>query len=423
VMLYEMFTGEVPFDAPQPLDVAMLHMTEPPPPPSQFRPDLNPKLEAMILKALAKEPKERYPSGASLADALDKALQTVPAKAPPPTDPVLLSIPERVALSLAKRPLPPLPSGVSDPVAPPAAPKLPLQPAQTDPKSDQSTPPPPAAALAVPAPASRRSIIFLGVGIGLVLSLVLILVAVLLGLFLWLRVGNEGAANPSIPVAAIPGPVEGAATPVVSAESSAIPTASPLAEASPTVESPTSPQAETAGLAQTPTPPPPSPTPSPLPEPRLIADSAGGFSNVQGIWEYLVYKSKENKFEWMNFEQRKYGQCWYGQDYIRICPDSGHPGNSADVVWRWTSQIDGRAQVLLWAHKIDLGGDGVTIRAYHNNQEVQGQQIDGRDAEGVAQKNWFEVEVKVGDTLQFVMHRNGNTQNDHTFFLVQIYQR
>jgi serine/threonine protein kinase len=58
VVLYEMLTGQVPFDAENSLDIAMLHMTETPSPPRQYNPTLPPALEAVILKLLAKESKE-----------------------------------------------------------------------------------------------------------------------------------------------------------------------------------------------------------------------------------------------------------------------------------------------------------------------------------------------------------------------------
>lgn len=89
VILYEMLTGELPFDAPDPLDIVMLHMSESPPPPRELQPDLSPEIEAMLLRALAKSPEERYPNGAALADALDEALQSAslekgPAEPVPP---------------------------------------------------------------------------------------------------------------------------------------------------------------------------------------------------------------------------------------------------------------------------------------------------------------------------------------------------
>ena len=115
VILFEMFTGDVPFNAPEPLDIALLHMSETPPAPRELRPEINPELEAVILKALAKDPEERYPSGVALADALNQSLQarsaaTLLAKrsmAPRQT------IPERVALQLDLQPLPLIPAAVS----------------------------------------------------------------------------------------------------------------------------------------------------------------------------------------------------------------------------------------------------------------------------------------------------------------------
>jgi serine/threonine protein kinase len=76
VILYEMFAGELPFDAQDPMDLALMHMKQPPRPPRDLRPEISPALEAVILKALAKEPADRYQSGAALADALDQALGT-----------------------------------------------------------------------------------------------------------------------------------------------------------------------------------------------------------------------------------------------------------------------------------------------------------------------------------------------------------
>ena len=74
IILYEMFAGVTPFNAEDPLDIAMLQMDEPPRPPRAFRPEISPELEAVILKALEKHPQDRYRNGAELADALDRAL-------------------------------------------------------------------------------------------------------------------------------------------------------------------------------------------------------------------------------------------------------------------------------------------------------------------------------------------------------------
>ncbi len=74
VILYEMCTGRLPFYAQHAYDLAMLHLSEPPPSPRTINPHLSPAIEAVILKALLKPPEERYQRGASLADALDKAI-------------------------------------------------------------------------------------------------------------------------------------------------------------------------------------------------------------------------------------------------------------------------------------------------------------------------------------------------------------
>lgn len=84
VILYEMFTAKLPFQATHPHDVAMLHLTEPPPPPRTIQPAVSPEVEAIILKALAKEPQDRFPSGAALADALDQALLASTVDSPTP---------------------------------------------------------------------------------------------------------------------------------------------------------------------------------------------------------------------------------------------------------------------------------------------------------------------------------------------------
>jgi serine/threonine protein kinase len=76
IILYQMVSGTLPYEADTPLGVVILHATEPLPPPSDFKPDLPLRVEAVILKALEKEPKDRYPSVA----ALDEAFQTAVAE-------------------------------------------------------------------------------------------------------------------------------------------------------------------------------------------------------------------------------------------------------------------------------------------------------------------------------------------------------
>jgi serine/threonine protein kinase len=53
------------------MEVMVAHARDPVPPPSQIRADIPPDLEAVVLRCLAKNPKDRYPDTASLARALD----------------------------------------------------------------------------------------------------------------------------------------------------------------------------------------------------------------------------------------------------------------------------------------------------------------------------------------------------------------
>jgi predicted Ser/Thr protein kinase len=82
VILYELLAGRRPFEGP-PLSVLALVLTQDPPPPSAYRPGLDPRLAAICLKAMAKDPAARYASMGELAAALADALGA-PAVAPPP---------------------------------------------------------------------------------------------------------------------------------------------------------------------------------------------------------------------------------------------------------------------------------------------------------------------------------------------------
>ncbi|HZT84059.1 MAG TPA: Stk1 family PASTA domain-containing Ser/Thr kinase [Gaiellaceae bacterium] len=62
VVLYEMLTGQVPFTGDAPVEIAMKHLTAIPEPPSRLRPEVPHDLDAVVMRALAKDPDERYGS-------------------------------------------------------------------------------------------------------------------------------------------------------------------------------------------------------------------------------------------------------------------------------------------------------------------------------------------------------------------------
>ncbi len=73
VMLYEMLAGRLPFEGDSAVAVALKHLSEQPPPISQWRPDVHPALEAVVMAALAKDPAQRWQSAEDLAVALEAA--------------------------------------------------------------------------------------------------------------------------------------------------------------------------------------------------------------------------------------------------------------------------------------------------------------------------------------------------------------
>jgi eukaryotic-like serine/threonine-protein kinase len=60
IVLYEMLTGTVPFTGDTPLEIAMKHLSEVPVPPSELRDDVPDDLDLVVLRALAKDPEDRY---------------------------------------------------------------------------------------------------------------------------------------------------------------------------------------------------------------------------------------------------------------------------------------------------------------------------------------------------------------------------
>lgn len=71
ILLYELLAGERPFSGKSSLAIARKHLEEPPPPLAERRPDLAPPLIALVDRALAKDPAERFADAAAMRAALD----------------------------------------------------------------------------------------------------------------------------------------------------------------------------------------------------------------------------------------------------------------------------------------------------------------------------------------------------------------
>jgi serine/threonine-protein kinase len=80
IILYEMLTGRVPFEGESAVTIALKQVSEAPVPPSQLNPQLPPALEAVVLRALEKDPARRFGDADEFITALEHAAQGV---APP----------------------------------------------------------------------------------------------------------------------------------------------------------------------------------------------------------------------------------------------------------------------------------------------------------------------------------------------------
>lgn len=73
VLLYELLTGVAPYNGDTPVEIAMKHLSAVPEPPSAKRPEVPPELDAVVLRALAKSPDDRYQS----AEEMDADLSAI----------------------------------------------------------------------------------------------------------------------------------------------------------------------------------------------------------------------------------------------------------------------------------------------------------------------------------------------------------
>jgi eukaryotic-like serine/threonine-protein kinase len=82
-VLFEMVTGRAPFLGDSPVAVASKHVLEQPTPPSRLNPDVSPDLDAVILRALAKNPANRYQTAEEFREDLERVRRGMPVNATP----------------------------------------------------------------------------------------------------------------------------------------------------------------------------------------------------------------------------------------------------------------------------------------------------------------------------------------------------
>src|SRR6187551_920336 len=78
IVLYEMLTGKVPFTGDSAIEIAMKHLNEAPKPPSKIRPEIPEELDQVVLRALAKNPEDRYQTAEEFSEDLHRVEAGLP---------------------------------------------------------------------------------------------------------------------------------------------------------------------------------------------------------------------------------------------------------------------------------------------------------------------------------------------------------
>ncbi|MFJ8011846.1 protein kinase [Streptomyces sp. NPDC096339] len=82
IMLFQLLTGRIPFDADSPLAIAYAHVQEEPVAPSSINRSVTPAMDALVARSLKKNPNERFPSAAAMADEIARILSAGQTGAP-----------------------------------------------------------------------------------------------------------------------------------------------------------------------------------------------------------------------------------------------------------------------------------------------------------------------------------------------------
>ena len=111
VVLYELLTGSVPFEGDSAVTIALKQVSVEPSPPSLRNPEVNPALDAVTMRALAKDPAQRFASADEFIAALQQAREGIapppmPAQAPATAINGVPGAPHEAAAALVVPPLP-----------------------------------------------------------------------------------------------------------------------------------------------------------------------------------------------------------------------------------------------------------------------------------------------------------------------------
>lgn len=132
IMLFELLTGQLPFDADSPLAIAYAHVQEEPVAPSSINASIPPAVDALVARALRKNPNERFPSAEAMHQECERIRHSGAASGLSPT--IVGTVPGQSGAGIAQSVFPPVSSTGTPP-----------PPASTPPPGGYATPSPYAA--------------------------------------------------------------------------------------------------------------------------------------------------------------------------------------------------------------------------------------------------------------------------------------
>ena len=109
-LLYELLTSQPLFKGDSPVSVAYQHVREIPVPPSQLDPEITPAMDAIVLKALEKDPRDRYSDASEMRDDINRCLAGEPVMAMNPADQPTRVIANGPITTTARRGVMPVPA-------------------------------------------------------------------------------------------------------------------------------------------------------------------------------------------------------------------------------------------------------------------------------------------------------------------------
>ncbi|MFJ9797822.1 protein kinase [Streptomyces sp. NPDC101145] len=149
IMLFQLLTGRLPFDADSPLAIAYAHVQEEPVAPSSINRSITPAMDALVARALRKNPNERFPSAAAMRDECLRVLSAGQTGAPV----IVQGAPSNSGAGVGSAVFPPLDQSQANAGHPPQGVHTPYQ-APTPSPYGPPTPAPAPAPMPTPAPAA-----------------------------------------------------------------------------------------------------------------------------------------------------------------------------------------------------------------------------------------------------------------------------